>query len=93
MEEARDLISTWRVHPGVTLLSLNGTEFALDRPIEIRTEAIATRADNGGALITVEEGMKYADAHPIPDPVPKVGKPPQPVPPEAWKNYSADADT
>lgn len=60
MEEAKQLVATWKVHPGVQLLGLSGTAHAIERPV-----VVAMGGTIGGHLLATAQ-RSYAEELPPP---------------------------
>ena len=63
IEEAKEVVATWKVSPGVTLLGLQGTVPGNARPVEI-----AMGGTIGGALLVTGQQPLYSDLPPQPPP-------------------------
>lgn len=62
MDDAREIVATWKVTPGVTLLGLAGVEQGLEQAVEITTGGTI----GGHLLVTAQRSL----ADDMPPPIP-----------------------
>jgi hypothetical protein len=74
--EAVEIVGTWRVTPGVVMMSLIGSQMGIEGPLEMRTDAAVAPTGQMAGLISVAEAIAYREANP-----PTLERPPNVPPP------------